>query len=352
MKIISYFLFFIISFSSQIAAENSPKSLSVVIIGGGPAGLATAIEAHLQGADVTIVEKRNTYSRLQTLFLLDPAMRLLKKWHAIPSQMKVLELTGDIQMGVVKISALEEGLVARVKELGIRKILGEFRDFKEGAVKTILVTCDDKELSLPYDILVGADGAHSVVRERLGIRCTRFGEVQGISAFIPLTQSSALDISPPMQKRGHFIRRITAPSGSIIFAQRIPGALVQNDKISQSTLEELVQDCNWEKEALVIRENKAKITASINANITVLLQKANTFSDEERGVLLVGDAAAVASFFQGMGANTAFQAASIAGNFFIKLQRHDMDAFSSFNQQMKEATDALINDSKFLFCPA
>ena len=346
MKTILYFLFFIAIFPHQTEAVNSPKPLSVVIIGGGPAGLATAIEAHLHGADVTIIEKRETYLRLQTLFLLDPSMRLLKKWQVLLPQMKVLDLTSDIQMGVVKINNLEEGLEKRVRELGIRKILGEFRSFKEGMAKTIQVTCDGEELSFSYDVLVGADGAHSLVREQLDIRCNRMGEVQGISAFIPLTQSSALDISSPMKKRDYFIRKITTPSGSLIFAQRIPGSSDVNDRISQYTLEELMKDCNWQKEALVIAENKAKMSASI----TVILQQADTFSNKERGVILVGDAAAVASFFQGRGANTAFQTASIAGNFFMKLQKHDVDAYSSFNLLMKETTDELINDSKFLFC--
>ena len=96
----------------------------------------------------------------------------------------------------------------------------------------------------------------------------------------------------------------------------------------------------------MIAENKAKMSDSI----TIVLQQADTFSNKEKGVILVGDAAAVASFFQGMGANSAFKAASIAGDFFMKLQKHDVDAYSSFNLMMKETTDELINDSKFLFC--
>lgn len=35
----------------------------------------------------------------------------------------------------------------------------------------------------------------------------------------------------------------------------------------------------------------------------------------------------------------------------VYIEEHiDTDAYSSFNLQMKEATDELINDSKFLFC--
>ena len=95
----------------------------------------------------------------------------------------------------------------------------------------------------------------------------------------------------------------------------------------------------------MLEENRADI-----ANFTVLLQQAVTFSHQQKGTILVGDAAAVASFFQGMSANTALKTASIAGEFFMKLQQQNVDAYSFFNQEMNIATDELIQDSKFLFC--
>jgi flavin-dependent dehydrogenase len=63
----------------------------------------------------------------------------------------------------------------------------------------------------------------------------------------------------------------------------------------------------------------------------------------------VGDAAASASFFQGMGANTALQTAEIAGRFFQDVKSIDRKRYEDFERAMKEATDALIEDSKFLF---
>lgn len=44
---------------------------SVVIIGRGLIGLATTIEAKQSGFDVTVVEKRESYSRWQIILLLD-----------------------------------------------------------------------------------------------------------------------------------------------------------------------------------------------------------------------------------------------------------------------------------------
>ena len=44
--------------------ENSPcEGLSVLVVGAGPAGLRTAIEARLLGAQVVVAEQRQTFSR-------------------------------------------------------------------------------------------------------------------------------------------------------------------------------------------------------------------------------------------------------------------------------------------------
>jgi len=75
----------------------------------------------------------------------------------------------------------------------------------------------------------------------------------------------------------------------------------------------------------------------------VILQQAKAFSNQEASAILVGDAAATGSFFQGMGANTAFMTAELAGQ-FVKSK-----SYADFNQSMKATTDALIEDSRYLF---
>jgi 2-polyprenyl-6-methoxyphenol hydroxylase-like FAD-dependent oxidoreductase len=261
--------------------------------------------------------------------------------------MKTIELPDNTKIGVVKINNLEEGLEKRVDELKIKKIFGEFIEFQ--GENTVSITSEGKTLSLPYDILVGADGAHSEVRNKSGIQCKRLGETDAITAFVPFPEpSGGFDISDPIKIKGVFIRKITLPSASIIFVQKIPVSPDVHTGISEQTLEELTRECNWQKETKIIAENKATISESI----TVILQQAAIFSNEQKRVILVGDAAAVASYFQGMGANTAFKAASIAGDFFRKIGQHEADAYNVFNQTMKETTDELINDSKYLFFDA
>ena len=309
--------------------------LSVLVIGGGPAGLATAIEAKANGCVVTVVEKRESYTRPQCLFLVDSSLKLLEKWRVNPPQMRIAELDDGSLMGFVQIKHLEEELEKRARELGVKKICGEFQGFESNQT-AIILTPNKNACILSYDILVGADGSHSHVREALALKKNCLGTAVGASALIPdvTDRSTELDISPAIKIEGGFLKRIKVPSASLIFVQ-FP------QRASISDLQKSIEAQGWK----TLSENKALVLADIE----VSLHQAQTFSSEKKSAILVGDAAATASFFQGMGANTALKTAEAAGRFFQEMQTDPKTAFHNFNQTMKETTDALIEDSAFLF---
>ncbi|HUD01888.1 MAG TPA: NAD(P)/FAD-dependent oxidoreductase [Rhabdochlamydiaceae bacterium] len=325
----SVIIFILILFNLELFADQSKEPPSVVIIGGGPAGLATAIEAHQSGAVVTVVEKRDSYSRPQILFLLNSSIKLLEKWKVAIPQMRVIDLGDGDRIGFVQIKHLEESLENRVKELGIQKITGEFKELSPNA---LLVTSQDKELILSYDILVGADGVHSRVRDALGISMNVLGTGKGAFAVIRQTTSTEVDISPAIKQDGLFLRRMKVPSASVIFIQSSIDA-------SKNLLQKAIKEQGWHNEAEQLDK------AIIGTDIPITLQQAQTFSNEKESAILVGDAAATASFFQGMGANTALKTAEIAGNFF----KNYRTSYQEFNRAMKNTTDELIEDSRFLF---
>jgi len=311
---------------------------SVVIIGGGPAGLATAIEAHERGLDVCLVEMRASYSREQTLFLQNFSLELLEKWHVDTTPIKVIDTGDGNRLGIIALKALEATLHARFQELHIPKIQGEFLAL-EPVHKIARILCEGEKKELSYDILVGADGCHSVVRQAAGIWLNHFGQASAISAFIPLPHNT-MQISDTIQKGDLFIKRIITPVASIVFAQSCTQ--------KQFSMEDIARTCGWEEEAALVHAGKAHVKAGIEVH----LQQAAAFSDVVKGVILVGDAAACASYLDGKGANTAFLTASAAGEFFTMQQQQNSQAYSSFDNAMQEITDELIEASRYLFSSA
>lgn len=322
MKKFSIFFFL---FAAALCAEEN-----IVVVGGGPAGLAAAIEASQTSAQVTIIEKRETYARKQRIFLTAPTLDLLEKWKVSVPEMKVTPLEDGDRIGIVSISHLENCLEKKVFELGIRKIYGEFVELKS---KQIIVASSGRYIHLPYDILVAADGTHSAVRTAAKISSCLLGTAQGAFALFDGAEGD-FGVSPVEQKNGFFLRKFSFPGLNLLFTQK-----TTDHPISPKDIEDVARDFGWKKEADLIAASEAKISPSF----PIYLQQAETFSNEDKSVVLVGDAAASASYFQGQGANTALKTASIAGAFF-KHRNHKL-----FNAQMKETTDFLIEDSRFLF---
>ncbi len=343
-----YFIFaavlvcFAAAFCLFFFQSSEQKPLSVVIIGAGPAGLSTAIEAKNQGAKVTIIEKRKNYSRNQVLFLEDASIKLLDKWKVVVPQMTVIEMGDGEKIGFTLIKNLEEALDYRIKLMGIKKVQGEFIDFQKGESAVQVQTKNNERVNFFYDILVGADGSHSSVRSKLGIDLNVYGIGDAVWSRVAIKDEKQMAaILPPILIDGFFVRLIQTPAGSIIFAQSVK----ERTKIGKEKLEQLVRGCGFKNEAEAIACDQAVFSDTME----VRLQQAKTFSDEKKSAILVGDAAATASFFQGKGANTAFKTAVCAGGFFRMVQEKNKEAYSVFNQAMKEVTDVMIEDSRFLF---
>lgn len=318
----------------------SVQAASAVVVGGGPVGLATAIEAKQSGFDVTIVEKREDYIRNQTFFLFDSSLELLEKWGLSIPEMKVIDIGEGGKIGLVQIKVLEKYLQKRASDLGIENVHGELVDiYKED--KSIRVSTEGKETDLFYDVLVGADGAYSVTREKLGIDCHHFGEAIAGSAFVPLESKGEIGFSPYSHEENCFIRKIDLGSGSLLFLQSESKEIDDFEEI----LEKISLKCGWKEEADAIAIGKATMMKDIH----VLLQQAVEFSSENYSTILVGDAAATASFLQGMGVNTGFLTAELAGQLFQGIIKEEKEVYKKFDLAMKKTTDLLIKDSEFLF---
>lgn len=302
---------------------------SVVIIGGGPVGLACAIEARQANASVTVVEKRCAYQRVQRLFLFDHTLQLLEKWGVvIPELCKIA--VDDTYIGILKISLLEEALLKRAEELGVNVIQDEFVELSQNERSILLKDSG----AIPYDILVAADGAHSCLRKALNIQLDLISQGKAGAALIPSSceEFSLIGMSPDLQHGSSFIKKFYLPGMCLMFIQG-PFSATKNDFIA------LCKASGWALEAEQIAEGKAHLLQNVDVN----LQKAKTFSDQDQSALIVGDAAGTGSFLRGTGANYGLKTAEIAGHFF---KTNDYEIFEA---EMHAETNALIEDSAFLF---
>jgi len=309
----------------------------VVVIGGGPAGLATAIEARKAGFRVQVIEKRSEYTRPQVVFLNENSIQLLKNWGADLQQVKLIEIAPQKSKGIVELRILEELLAKRTKELNIEILRATFDGFNSD--QSLVVTTDSgAQRTLPYDFVVGADGAHSKTREALGISVTHFGDAKALATFVrvPPSTKPGFDVSPALRGPSYYLKRIKIVAGSVIFMQSY------ND-ISEQEFRDAVANAGWHEEAEMLAEQLGRL------KVDVTLQQALVFSAKAKAAILVGDASATASFFNGMGANTAFKTAEAAGLFFQTVQEQGAAAYETFDLSLKLATDAMIQDSQFLF---
>lgn len=337
------FFLFVFLFSWVTGFASLAKPLSVVVVGGGPTGLAAAIEAHEAGADVLVVEKRNAYARLNTLFLYTVTLNLFDKWQLKVPLMTELEFKGE-KRGFVLIKDLEESLARKVDELGIQKIRGKFKGFAVGE-KAAIIQTQKGHISLPYDILVGADGANSRVREKLGIPTQSSGEAIAGIAMVSATNPEK-KIGVEIGKHSDvFVKKVTVPHANILLVQNRP--TVPLKELTQREIAKFCYELGWLEEA---RKIEAGGILNIE-NIRVNLKRAKTFVDPHKAVILLGDAAGCGSFYQGMGANSSLKTAELAGIFFREFRSAEASAaaWDQFNQSMEKVIDTLIKDSIPLF---
>jgi 2-polyprenyl-6-methoxyphenol hydroxylase-like FAD-dependent oxidoreductase len=333
IKILKTLLFCAFLYSSLNA-----KDLNVVIIGGGPTGLATAIEAHQNGDNLVLIEKRDSYTRTQTLFLIESTLWQLDKWGVKTPEMQILEINKNRKMGVVTIQDLENSLLKRLQELDILVLQGEFKSFSD-TEKSVVIAIHDKEITVPYDVLVAADGAHSTIREQLGIKTKNLGTAKGAIIYLAADNTEGkMDLSPTIEKNTLLLKRIKTPHTNIIMMQT-----PEHDAktFSKEQLVTAAWFAGWSKDAKSIAEDKAEIVS----NIDIVLQESESFSDEHKGVILVGDAVATAPYFHGTGLNSGFKTVLAAGALLKKLSDEDENSFSSYDKNIKVINEELINDS-------
>jgi flavin-dependent dehydrogenase len=150
------------------------KSGDVLVIGGGPAGLAAAIAARLKGFDVTVAEAaKPPIDKACGEAILPGGVEVLLRLGIRLSGDDAFSLQGIRFLGgqvsaeagfqsgcglALRRTRLHEILASRANELGVRLLWG--------------TRVDDAGRLAPYRWIVGADGQHSRVRHEAGLDAT------------------------------------------------------------------------------------------------------------------------------------------------------------------------------------
>ncbi|MFI7439334.1 NAD(P)/FAD-dependent oxidoreductase [Nonomuraea indica] len=149
--------------------------IDVLVAGGGPAGLATAIHAALAGMEAVVVEPRTApvdkacgeglmpggVAALAAMGV-HPAGRRLRGIHYLDGRHQARAAFGDADGLGVRRTVLHAALARRAAELGVTTVTGRVRDIRQDR--------DGVEAAgLRARWLVAADGLHSPARRSLGL---------------------------------------------------------------------------------------------------------------------------------------------------------------------------------------
>ncbi|WP_024578001.1 MULTISPECIES: UbiH/UbiF family hydroxylase [unclassified Afipia] len=178
--------------------RSASQNYHTAVVGGGPAGLATAIALAQAGVDTVLVARRSPYADNRTTALLGGSVDFLQSlniWRrctGAAAALRTMRLVDDtrrlIRSPEVKFSSDEIGMEAfgynienrllmvameaRAAELpNLARVDDDAQSIVANETSVIITTKDGQTLSAA--LVVGADGRHSLCREAAGIGVKR-----------------------------------------------------------------------------------------------------------------------------------------------------------------------------------
>ncbi len=311
-------------------------SVQCCIAGGGPAGMMLGLLLARAGVDVLVLEKHADFLRDFRGDTIHPSaleiiheLGLLEQLLALPHQ-KAPEINaqfGDLALTVADFSTLPTrcGFIAFMPQWDFLNFLAEqgsryptFRVLMEaevtdlvklaGTIVGIRATTPKGPLEVRADLVVGADGRHSVVRDKAGLPVEEFGAPMDVLWFglsrrakdpeSPVGRFDRGRIFIMLNRGGYWQCGFVIPKGSRaqLEAQGLPAFRETVGRLAPFLADRVDEIQSWEP-------------------IKLLTVQVDRLRDWCRpGLLCIGDAAHAMSPIGGVGINLAIQDAVAAAN--------------------------------------
>lgn len=161
------------------------ETKKILIVGGGPAGLMTAIALSKHNAEITLIDKSDwPIDKVCGEGIMPSGVRILKKY-SVDKFINYREFSGisyvdgcqaegyfNTQPGwLVRRKELSSGLVTAVRELTNVKLIPNtaLSSWQEKDDKIVAYSSQDSEMLGEYDLLIACDGLRSSVRKKAGL---------------------------------------------------------------------------------------------------------------------------------------------------------------------------------------
>ncbi|KAJ9113567.1 hypothetical protein QFC20_001918 [Naganishia adeliensis] len=336
--------------------ETIDQPVKIIIVGGGIAGLATAIALRAPGRQVTVLEASRMNKEVGAAISLQPnAVKILKQWGleeefrkrggSVDGGFQIFRTDGHLQMKI-PFTTSEYGadrlLFHRVDLHDALKALA-VSDTLPGNPATIhiasrVVSCDC-ENGIVYlesgeefrgDLVIGADGVHSKIRESV-LGESRIAVPTGLSAYrLIMPKEKLLDIphvSAMMTDKdpwttmviGHSCRVVMGPCRNQSLLSIV--ALVPDEKMNEEASKTSWTESGSMDDLLKSFEDFPPwIKDTFKTTTSLGLWQLRDFDPLPTWVkgrtILVGDAAHAMLPLQGQGASQSFEDAEALGTFF------------------------------------
>lgn len=318
----------------------------IIVVGGGPIGLMSAIEASKQGGRVTVFEGRpSEYTRQNVLKLTDATVDRLERYGVY----RLLGVVGN-ERTRMKVADLEDSLSTVVKGMGIRVIKGKGVSELSRDPDTGEMLCVVDGVHEVADLVVVAVGAgvknankyagDVIMSDQLGITVKEFGLVDHV---ISANLDKNTNVPHETRERTDEDRKawqvvLETPTQKYVLAQLSEQEYRDNEG-SKEKLKAIIRE-RAKIGGDAFNPDFANLDIADIGRFEVVIQRADKFRGKDLGAVVVGDSAATPHPETGSGTNVGALEVDVVADLVRGLVDSAKERFGKRREKVEEALDS------------